>query len=106
MMLEAPVLAEADAAMAAHAAAVASGDIAAVSLARGRLLRAKDALARLKVERESHRLMKAALAARPFTVGKGWGDPPAPAGKVVTKGNLRKTYDGRGNLVSVRLADA
>ena len=51
MMLEAPALAEADAAMAAFAAAQASGDVVAVSLARGRLLKAKDGLARLKVER-------------------------------------------------------
>ncbi len=104
-MNEGSILAEADAAMAAHEAAQRSGDIVAVSAARGRLLKAKDALARLKVEREAHAAMKKALAARPFTLGKGWGDPPQAVRKVVTSGKLQKVFDGRGNLVSVRLAE-
>ena len=104
MTNELPALAEADAAMAAHEAAKASGDVVAVGAARGRLLRAKDALARLKVERESHKLMKVALAAQPFVLGLGWAGAP-PVRKIATKGNLKKVYDGRGNLLSVRLAE-
>jgi len=106
MMLEGPALAEADAALLVHEAAKRSGDRVAISLARNRMLRAKDALGCLKVEQEAYRLTKAALA-RPIAlgaIGKGWGGPP-PVRKVVTEGRLEKVFDGRGNLVSVRLAE-
>ena len=103
-MLEAPALAEADAAMAAFAAAQASGDVVAVGAARARLTRSKDALAALKRERESHRLMKAALAGRPFVLGKGWAGEP-PVRKIVTSGKLQKVYDAHGRLRSVRLGE-
>jgi hypothetical protein len=105
-MLEGPILAEADAAIEQHHVAKASGDRVEIAQALGRMLRAKDALGCLKVEQESYCLTKASLA-RPIALGalgKGWGGPPS-ARRVGTEGRFEKVFDGRGNLVSVRLVE-